>query len=99
MESFFRLQDGVLLLDIKAQPGASRSRVAGVTGGRLKVQIASAAEDGKANAELTVLLSKLLGCAKKEIAIKAGEKSRLKTVTLPAACREKLEKLFKESEE
>jgi uncharacterized protein (TIGR00251 family) len=98
MESFFRLQDGALLLDIKAQPGASKSRVAGVTGDRLKVQIAAAAEDGKANAELTALLSKLLGCAKKEITIKAGEKSRLKTVMLPAACREKLEELLKKPE-
>ncbi|MDR1411116.1 MAG: DUF167 domain-containing protein [Spirochaetaceae bacterium] len=98
MENFFRLRDGTLFLDIKAHPGASRSRLAGTVNGRLKVQIAKAPEDGKANAELASFLAGLLGCARREVAIAAGERSRLKTVALPASCLEKLEGLLRESE-
>jgi uncharacterized protein (TIGR00251 family) len=97
MENVFRLQGGALFLNIKAQPGASRTCLAGIADGRLKVKIAKAPEDGKANAELAALLSKLLGCPKREVGIVTGEKSRLKTVALPASCLEKLEGLLRES--
>ncbi|MDR1353594.1 MAG: DUF167 domain-containing protein [Treponema sp.] len=98
MENFFRLRDGALFLDIKARPGASRSCLAGTVNGRLKVQIAGAPEDGKANAELASFLAGLFGCAKREVTIAAGERSRLKTVALPASCLEKLEVILRESE-
>jgi uncharacterized protein (TIGR00251 family) len=76
-------------LEIKAQPGASKTEIAGVKDGRLKVRIASAPEDGKANAELCRFLAKLLGCAKNEVTVLRGQKSRLKTLTAPRACEEK----------
>jgi uncharacterized protein (TIGR00251 family) len=98
MENFFRLQGGALLLDIKAVPGASKSCLAGAMNGRIRVRIAKAPEDGKANAELASLLAGLLGCAKREISIVAGERSRLKTLALPASCLEKLEGLLREGE-
>jgi uncharacterized protein (TIGR00251 family) len=98
MEDVYRIKDGVLFLNIKAQPGASRSCLAGIADGRLKVKIAKAPEDGKANAELAALLSKLLGCPKREVNIVTGEKSRLKTVTLPASCLERLTELLPEGE-
>ncbi|MDR0452014.1 MAG: DUF167 domain-containing protein [Treponema sp.] len=96
-EIFFRRQGGALLLDIKAQPGASRSGLAGAANGRLRVRIAKAPENGKANAELVSFLAGLLGCAKREVSVVAGERSRLKTVALPASCLEKLEGLLRES--
>jgi uncharacterized protein (TIGR00251 family) len=98
MENVCRLKDGVLFLNIKVQPGASRSCLAGIADCRLKVKIAKAPEDGKANAELVALLSKLLGCPKREVGIVTGEKSRLKTVALPASCLEKLTELLREDE-
>lgn len=50
--------------------------------GRLRVKIAAAPEDGKANAALVSFLAETLGLAKKEISIIRGEKSRLKTAAI-----------------
>jgi uncharacterized protein (TIGR00251 family) len=97
MESCFRFSGASILLAVKAAPGASRSRAAGLSGGRLRIAIAAAAEDGKANTELRAFLAKALDCPRKDVLLIAGEKSRLKTVSLPLACREKLERLIRDS--
>ncbi|MDR0312310.1 MAG: DUF167 domain-containing protein [Treponema sp.] len=83
-----------LFLDIKAVPGASKTCLGDVKEGRLKVRIAAAPEDGKANEELRSYLAKILGCAKKDIVLVSGEKSRNKTLRLPAAVKEKIEGLL-----
>jgi uncharacterized protein (TIGR00251 family) len=66
-------------LDIKVTPGASKNEILDVREGRLRIRIAAAPEDGKANAELVSFLARTLDVAKKEITIVRGEKSRLKT--------------------
>jgi uncharacterized protein (TIGR00251 family) len=99
MESCFRIKDDQLLLDLSVQPGASRSEAAGLKNGRLKLRIAAAPEDGKANGELKAWFSKALGCPKKDIVLKTGERSRLKTVGFPLGFREKLEALLNQTEE
>jgi uncharacterized protein (TIGR00251 family) len=96
MEPFIRPGGEKLLLGIKALPGAPKTEPAGVKDGRLRFRIAAPPEDGRANAELIAFLAKSLGLAKREIALVRGEKSRLKTLALPAACREKLEALAAE---
>ena len=78
------------LLDIKAVPGASRTEFSGIKDSRVRIRIAAAPEDGKANGELIAFLAKKLGCAKSEIILYSGEKSRQKTLSLPAAVLEKL---------
>ena len=65
--------------------------------GRLRISIAAAPEDGKANTELRSFLAKALGCPRKDIVLIAGEKSRLKTLSLPVTCLGKLEKLIRDS--
>jgi uncharacterized protein (TIGR00251 family) len=77
-------------IDIKAVPGASKTEIAGVKDKRLRLRIAAAPEDGKANAELCGFLAKALSCPKRDIRLEKGEKSRLKTVSLPAEYMEKL---------
>jgi uncharacterized protein (TIGR00251 family) len=94
MAGCFRISGASILLAVKALPGASRTRIAGLSDGRLRIQIAAAAEDGRANGELRAFLAKALGCPRKDIVLVAGEKSRLKTMGLPLACLEKLEKLI-----
>jgi uncharacterized protein (TIGR00251 family) len=86
----------VLRLAIKAVPGASKTEVTGIKDGRLRVRIAAAPEDGRANAELRAFLAKALGCPKGEVVLLGGERSRLKTLSIPASCREKAEALGKE---
>jgi uncharacterized protein (TIGR00251 family) len=83
MDDFLRVTDGTLYLDIKAVPGASKTGFAGVKDKRLRVRIAAAPEDGKANAELISFLAKNLGCAKRDLRLVSGEKSRLKTIAMP----------------
>ena len=75
----FREERGRRVLDIKVTPGASKNEILDTREGRLRVKIAAAPEDGKANAALVSLLAETLGIAKKEITIIRGEKSRLKT--------------------
>jgi uncharacterized protein (TIGR00251 family) len=94
MAGCIRVTGAQLLLDIKAVPGSSKSQIAGVSENRLRIKIAAAPEDGKANAELRAFLAKTLDCPKKDITLVAGEKSRLKTLALPMAVREKLEKII-----
>jgi len=94
MKNCVRVCEGFLLIDIKAVPGASKSALGEIREGRLKVRIAAAPEDGKANEELRSFFAKALGLPKKEIVLEAGEKSRLKTLRLPISAKEKLESLF-----
>ncbi|MDR2447165.1 MAG: DUF167 domain-containing protein [Treponema sp.] len=89
----FRVSGGAILLDVKAAPGASKTEIAGVQENRLRIKIAAAPENGKANAELCAFLAKSLSCAKKDVALKTGEKSRLKTIMLPLEALRKLEAL------
>jgi uncharacterized protein (TIGR00251 family) len=91
MENCIRTSGDFLFLDIKAVPGASKSALGEIREGRLKVRIAAAPENGKANEELRCLFSKALALPKKEIVMEAGEKSRLKTLRLPFSAKEKLE--------
>jgi uncharacterized protein (TIGR00251 family) len=83
MENWYRAEGGLIRLLVKAVPGASKNALAGIQGGRLRVRIAAAPEDGRANEELRSFLAKLLGLPKKEVSLTGGEKSRLKTITLP----------------
>jgi len=91
MDNFFRIEGDKIRLEIKAVPGASKTEFAGVKDGRLRIRLAAAPEDGKANAELLNFLSKSLGCPKRELQFISGEKSRIKAVALPAEYKEKVE--------
>ena len=90
MDNFFRVDGDTIRLEIKAVPGASKTELAGIKDGRLRIRLAAAPEDGKANAELLSFLSKTLGCPKRDLRIVSGEKSRLKVVALPLECLERV---------
>jgi hypothetical protein len=57
---------------VKVVPGSSRSRIAGLLGTALKVNIAAAPEKGKANKELVLFLAKWLGIPKAAVHVIAG---------------------------
>ncbi|MDR0785491.1 MAG: DUF167 domain-containing protein [Treponema sp.] len=90
----FHISNDAIFLEVKAVPGSSRTDIVGVEGDRLRVKIASAPENGKANMELCVFLAKRLGCAKKHVVLKYGGTSRLKTVALPVSVKNELERLI-----
>jgi uncharacterized protein (TIGR00251 family) len=76
-----------LFIEIKVRPGASKTETTGLKDGRLRVRIAAAPEDGRANAELRRFLAAALGCPKSEVVLLRGEKSPLKTVSVPRSRR------------
>ena len=94
MNGVIRVVDGRVLLDVKVVPGASRTEVAGMKDGRLRLRVAAAPEDGKANAELRAFLAKAVGCSKSEAVLVKGEKSRIKTLSFPTACETALKALM-----
>ena len=73
---------GEVLLRIKAVPGSSRTRIAGMLGDRLKVQLAAPPEGGKANKALRDMLAKKLGIPASHITLTAGQARPEKTVTI-----------------
>jgi uncharacterized protein len=85
--------DGVDLL-VHVQPGARRSGVVGLHGGRLKVAVAAPAIDGRANAALLALLAVAAGLPARSVTLVAGAGSRDKRVHLanvdPEALRARL---------
>jgi uncharacterized protein (TIGR00251 family) len=88
MASFYRISGNNIYIDIKAIPGASKSGIVDVKEGRLRVRIAAAPEKGKANSELCSILAKAFKLPKKEVILESGEKSRLKTMKIPAGALE-----------
>jgi uncharacterized protein (TIGR00251 family) len=94
MDNFFTLTEGKIHFALKVIPGSSKNQICEVNGNRLKIKIAAPAEDGKANEELRSFISKQLQCAKRDVLLVAGEKSRLKTVAVPINTKEKLESLI-----
>ena len=104
MRTFLRQSGSRILLDIKAVPGASKTEIVkaesaetarsgGRSEGRLRVRIAAAPEGGKANSCLISFFAKQLDCPKRDIVLESGEKSRLKTLSFPAAFEPALDKL------
>jgi uncharacterized protein (TIGR00251 family) len=79
---------------LKVIPKASRDRIVGWVGDRLKVAVTAAPERGKANASVTAVLADALELPASRVRIVAGESSPLKTVEIDgmddAAVRSKL---------
>ncbi len=71
------------MLELHVQPGARRTEVAGLHGGRLKIRLAARAVDGAANAALVAFLAEALAVRKTDIRIESGSTSRRKRVSVP----------------
>jgi len=96
MNNCFRMDGDKIRLEIKAIPGASKTEFAGVKDGRLRIRLAAAAEDGKANAELISFLAKRIGCAKRDLRIFSGEKSRMKVIEVAGEFGERVKEIVGE---
>ncbi len=71
--------DGVSIR-VKVVPGASRTRIAGLLGDRLKVQVAPPPEGGKANLAVCALLAQVLGVAPRNVTVVEGHSRPQKTL-------------------
>ena len=66
-------------------PGASRTAVAGLHDGALRLRVAAPPIEGRANAELLRWLSRSLGLPKQAVTLVAGDTSRRKRVRIACA--------------
>jgi uncharacterized protein (TIGR00251 family) len=94
MHNCCRIVGNTVHISIKALPGASKTEFADGQEDRLRVRIAAAPENGKANAELISFFAKMLGCPKRDIHLLHGEKSRQKTIAIPLAHKAQLEAIL-----
>lgn len=85
-----REREGRVILEIRVQPRASRSEVAGVHGGALKIRLQAPAVENKANEALVELLAALLKRPKSAVRILSGERSRTKRVEIHGATKQEV---------
>jgi uncharacterized protein (TIGR00251 family) len=83
--SWYRIKRDGVAIQVHAQPGAKRTEVVGLHGDCIKVRLASAPVDGKANACLVEFLARRLGVKKSLVTITRGTTSRRKTVFVAVA--------------
>jgi uncharacterized protein (TIGR00251 family) len=76
-----------LILEVHVQPGARRTEISGLHGGRLKLRLAARAVEGAANAALIDFLAGKFGVRKSDVRIESGETSRRKRVSVSGARR------------
>ena len=67
-------------LSIKVQPGSSKNRLTGETGGEWRISVTAPPVDGRANAAVIDLLADWLGISRSAIRIARGEKGRRKVI-------------------
>jgi uncharacterized protein (TIGR00251 family) len=79
--------DGSITLEVHAQPGAKRTEVVGVHGDCLKIRLAPAAVEGRANDALIDFIAAAFGVPRRNVALVRGERSRRKALRIvsPAA--------------
>jgi uncharacterized protein len=70
------------LLEVRVQPGASKTQVAGSYDGKVKIRLAARPVDGAANKELIRFLSAYLGIPRRSIELVSGLTSRTKRIRI-----------------
>lgn len=79
--------------EVHVQPRASRTELAGLHGGLLKVRVAAPPVDAAANRALIEFLAERLGVPKRSVRIVAGETSRKKILEVDGVTPEQVASL------
>jgi len=77
-------------ISVYVQPRASKTMVAGMHDGCVKVRLAAPPVDGAANAALVEFVADCLGIAKSRVRIVSGQTSRRKVVEVDGVSAEQL---------
>lgn len=72
-------------MQIKVQPRARRTRLAGKLGGEWKMEVAAPPVDGKANRAVIEFFAKALKLPRSSVRMVAGERSQHKVVEITGA--------------
>jgi uncharacterized protein (TIGR00251 family) len=71
-----------VIFSVKVVPRSSKTAIAGLLGGMLKVKLAAAPEKGKANESLVEFLADILGVKRNTVSITSGLTSPVKTIQI-----------------
>lgn len=84
MDEYPELQplDGGVVLFLRAKPSAPRTEFVGRHGEELKIRIAAAPEQGKANEALVGFIARTFDLKRSQVTIRSGSTSRRKRVKL-----------------
>jgi uncharacterized protein len=74
--------DNAVTFSVKVVPRSSKTAIAGLLGGMLKVKLAAAPEKGKANESLVEFLADTLGVRKNAVSIISGHASPAKIIQI-----------------
>lgn len=77
-------------INIQVQPNARRNEVLGFEDGILHVKVAAPPVKGKANKELVLFLSQLIGVSKSSINIRSGLTSKRKVIAITGLDRDQI---------
>jgi len=80
----YHWQGDDLILSVRVQPRASRDRVVGLQGDRLKIQVTAPPVEGRANAHLLKVLAGVFGVPPKQVALISGDTGRDKRLRVTA---------------
>lgn len=87
-------EPNAVTLRLHVQPGAKKTEVVGLHGAALKIRLAAAPVDGKANACLIAFLAEQLDVSKSAIRLLGGDTSRVKRLSIagvdPAIVKDRL---------
>ena len=84
MPAWLREDGDALVLSLHVQPGAAHTSVEGEHGDALKLRLAAAPVEGKANAELVRWLARAFGVPRRNVVLLRGETSRAKVLRIVA---------------
>jgi len=79
-----------IIFAVKVVPGSSKTSLAEILDGMLKIKIAAPAEKGKANSALIDFLSDIIGVKKNSITITSGQTNPVKTINIEGVTVEQL---------
>jgi len=79
---YLKVQNDIVLLQVKAQPRASRNEIGEVLGNELKIKLAAPPVDSAANELLVKFLTEVLGCQRVAVQLVRGQRSRHKIIAV-----------------
>ena len=83
-----------VIITVKVVPASSKTAVAGVLDGALKIKIAAQPEKGKANRQLIEFMAGRLGIRKKDVTILAGKTNPVKQIQISNVVTADIERAF-----
>ena len=86
--------NGTVILGVKVVPSSSKTAMAGILDGMLKIKLSAPPEKGKANQALITFLANKLGIKKNAIEIVAGSTNPVKKIRILNISAEKVVSTF-----